>query len=67
MFRCASSCHNLRLVLVSLPAAIDAAFIGFLAQDSCCLSDVTLNSHYLLEIISRLSLAEPLPHAMHVH
>lgn len=53
-------CLKPRLVLVSFPAAIDAAFIGFLAQDSCRLSDVTLNSHYLLEIISRLSLGGPL-------
>lgn len=34
---------------------------------SCLLSDVTLNSHYLLEIISRLSLKVPLLSLMSVH
>jgi len=54
-------------VSICLSLAISLAFIGLLARAaaqtcgpspwrvSCRLSDVTLNSHYLLEIISRLS------------
>jgi len=60
-------CCPMRWIQLSLAFWLNTFVSCLFSLVACRLSDVTLNSHYLLEIISCLSLAEPLLSLIPVH